>query len=102
MRKDQIALQLYTLREASKQDFIATLRKVAELGYRAVEPAPNHGLNRFAPNHRCPVGAKIEQVLQGVFAKAQAGMEAELARVTLADVEGQLHAVCPTAGKRSA
>jgi sugar phosphate isomerase/epimerase len=39
MRKDQIALQLYTLREASKQDFIATLRKVAELGYRAVEPA---------------------------------------------------------------
>ena len=69
--------------------------------YRAVEPAPNHGLNHFSPNHRCPVGAKIEQVLQGVFAKAQAGMEAELSRVTLAEVEGQLHAVCPASGKRA-
>lgn len=70
--------------------------------YRAVEPTPNHGLNHFTPNHRCPVGAKIEQVLLGVFAKAQTGMEAELARVSLADVESQLHAVCPAAAKRSA
>src|SRR2546430_11145306 len=31
--------------------------------YRAIEPAPNHGLSHFAPNQRCPVGAKIEQVL---------------------------------------
>jgi Rrf2 family protein len=69
--------------------------------YRAVEPKPSHGLNHFAPNHRCPVGAKIERVLQGVFGKAQTGMEAELDRVTLADIEAELHAVCP-AGKRSA
>jgi Rrf2 family protein len=69
--------------------------------YRAVEPKPSHGLNHFAPNHRCPVGAKIERVLQGVFAKAQTGMEAELQRVTLADIEAELHAACP-AGKRSA
>jgi Rrf2 family protein len=62
--------------------------------YRAVEPKPNHGMTNFAPNHRCPVGAKIESILQGVFFKAQAGMEAELAHVTLADIEGQLHAVC--------
>src|SRR3954462_14636284 len=27
--------------------------------YRAVEPKPNHGLNHFAPNRRCPVGARI-------------------------------------------
>jgi Rrf2 family protein len=70
--------------------------------YRAAEPDPNHGLNRFAPNHRCPVGAKIEDVLATVFAKAQAGMEAELARVTLAEVESQLHAVCPGKAARSA
>ena len=63
--------------------------------YRAAEPKPSQGLNHFAPNHRCPVGAKIEHVLQEVFSKAQAGMEAELARVSLADVERQLHAVCP-------
>jgi Rrf2 family protein len=62
--------------------------------YRAVEPRPNHGMNHFAPNHRCPVGAKIETILQGVFFKAQAGMEAELGRTTLADVEQQLHSVC--------
>lgn len=62
--------------------------------YRAVEPKPNHGLNRFAPNHRCPVGAKIEDILHGVFFKAQTGMEAELAQVSLADVERQLHSVC--------
>ena len=63
--------------------------------YRAIEPEPNHGLSHFAPNHRCPVGAKIEQVLQRVFARAQGAMEAELAKVSLAQIEGQLHAACP-------
>jgi Rrf2 family protein len=62
--------------------------------YRAVEPKPSHGMNHFAPNHRCPVGAKIEAILQGVFFKAQAGMEAELAHVSIADIEQQLHSVC--------
>ena len=63
--------------------------------YRAVEPEPDHGLRHFAPNHKCPVGAKIESILQGVFAKAQTAMETELAGVSLADVHRQLHAVCP-------
>lgn len=63
--------------------------------YRAVEPKPDHGLRSFAPNHKCPVGAKIEAILQGIFFKAQAGMEAELSHVTLANVDAQLHAVCP-------
>ena len=70
--------------------------------YRAVEPAPSHGLNRFAPNHRCPIGAKIEEVLQGLFARAQASMEVELARVTLADVSDQLQSVCPKQKKTPA
>ena len=63
--------------------------------YRAVEPKPDHGLRSFAPNHKCPVGAKIEAILQGIFFKAQAGMEAELSHVTLANIDAQLHAVCP-------
>ena len=63
--------------------------------YRAVEPQPDHGLRHFAPNHKCPVGAKIESILQGIFFKAQAGMEAELGHVTLAQVHAQLHTVCP-------
>lgn len=68
--------------------------------YRAVEPRPDHGLRRFAPNQACPVGAKIEHILHGIFAQAQAGMEAELGRVSLADMHAQVLAVCP-AGKRA-
>eukprot|EP01035_Chromulina_nebulosa_P055150 gene55150-biopygen39313 len=63
--------------------------------YHAVEPHPTHGLTRFTPNTKCPVGAKIETIIHGVFFKAQAGMEAELARVTLAAIDQKLHAVCP-------
>lgn len=62
--------------------------------YRAVDPRPNTGLQHFTPNQRCPVGAKIEAILQAIFFKAQAGMEAELTRVTLAQVHEQLHLVC--------
>src|SRR5215212_794548 len=62
--------------------------------YRAVEPKPNYGMRKFFPNHRCPVGAKIVTTLQDVFFKAQSGMEAELARTTLADLDEQLRGVC--------
>ena len=62
--------------------------------YRAVEPKPTRGLDHFVPNHQCPVGAKIESILHSVFVKAQAGMEAELARVSLADIHHQLPPVC--------
>lgn len=40
-----IALQLYTVREACQQDFPATLRKVAEIGYKGVEFAGLHGMS---------------------------------------------------------
>jgi Rrf2 family protein len=66
--------------------------------YRAVDPSPDYGLKHFTPNHDCPVGAKMCAILSGAFAKAQAAMEAELARTSIADVHGQLHAICP--GKR--
>src|SRR5882762_6113766 len=51
--------------------------------YHAVEPRPNHGMRSFAPNHKCPVGAKIEAILAAGFSKAQGAMEAELARTTV-------------------
>lgn len=63
--------------------------------YRAVEPHPTHGLAHFAPNTQCPVGAKIQAILEGTFAKVQASMEAELAHVTLASIHEQLRPVCP-------
>ena len=62
--------------------------------YRAVEEKPHRGLDHFTPNHKCPVGAKIGAILHDVFLKAHAGMEAELARVTLADIDRQLRPVC--------
>lgn len=39
MTEDQIALQLYTVRELTAQDMVGTLRRLAEIGYRAVQPA---------------------------------------------------------------
>jgi len=62
--------------------------------YRAVEPADEPGLARFAPNSKCPVGAKIEAILRAAFFKAQAAMEAQLASLTLQDVHQQLKPVC--------
>lgn len=44
MRSDQIALQLYTVREPAKRDFLGTLREVAAIGYTAVELAGLRGL----------------------------------------------------------
>ncbi len=43
MNADQIALQLYTLRERAAADFLGTLAEVARIGYRAVEVAGLHG-----------------------------------------------------------
>ncbi|AZN39153.1 sugar phosphate isomerase/epimerase family protein [Paenibacillus albus] len=37
MAKPVVALQLYTLRDQTEKDFIGTIRKVAEMGYQAVE-----------------------------------------------------------------
>lgn len=34
-----IAVQLYSLREEAKKDFVGVLKKVADIGYKAVEPA---------------------------------------------------------------
>ncbi len=40
-----ISLQLYTLREAAKADFVGVLKRVAAIGYKGVEPAGLHGIN---------------------------------------------------------
>lgn len=44
MRKDQISLQLYTVREHTARDMPGTLRRLADIGYTAVEPAGFGGL----------------------------------------------------------
>jgi Rrf2 family protein len=62
--------------------------------YNAVEPQKNRGLRSFAPNHKCPVGAKIESILTATYAKARAALENELAQTSIAELHTQLHAVC--------
>lgn len=39
MKTDQVAVQLYTLRDLTAHDMLGTLRQLAEIGYRAVELA---------------------------------------------------------------
>jgi sugar phosphate isomerase/epimerase len=43
MKRDQIGIQLYTVRTIATTDFLDTLRKIAEMGYPAVEFAGLHG-----------------------------------------------------------
>ena len=50
MRRDQISLQLYTVRDHTTQDLPGTLRRLAQMGYPAVEFAGFGGLS--APDVR--------------------------------------------------
>ncbi len=52
MSKLPVAVQLYTIRDASSADFPGALRKVASIGYKAVEFA---GFNGFTPAQIKPV-----------------------------------------------
>ncbi|WP_160723827.1 sugar phosphate isomerase/epimerase family protein [Bacillus sp. USDA818B3_A] len=45
MRNIPVAVQMFTLREESAQDFAGTLKRVAELGFDGVELAGFHGLS---------------------------------------------------------
>jgi sugar phosphate isomerase/epimerase len=40
-----ISVQLYTLRQEAPKDFAGVLRRIAEIGYKGVEPAGFHNLN---------------------------------------------------------
>ena len=39
-----ISLQLYSLREEAKADFVGVLKRVAAIGYKGIEPAGLHGI----------------------------------------------------------
>lgn len=52
--------------------------------YRAVETAEPLNRPRALPNPRCPVGARMEAVLNSIFASAQIALERELDQTSLA------------------
>lgn len=51
-----LSVQLYSLRDYAKDDFVAVLKKVAEIGYKGVEPAGFWNLRpiRTEENRRRP------------------------------------------------
>src|SRR5690349_18283418 len=67
MTEDQIALQLYTVRDLTAQDMAGTLRRLAEIGYKAVQLA---GYGNSSPE-------EIRRVLD------ECGMRASSAHVDL-------------------
>jgi Rrf2 family protein len=52
--------------------------------YRSVEDGQLFHLHYRCPNQDCPVGSNIQDVLKGVFTKAESAMKSELAKVTIA------------------
>ena len=54
--------------------------------YEAVEDTELFSLHRTPPCETCPVGGNILEALQPTLAHAREAFEAELARVTIADV----------------
>ena len=91
MRRGQIALQMYTVREHARRDMQGTLRRLAEMGYRAVEFAGYGGV--AAPDLR---EALDEQNLRAAGAHLPFEEWTEPERV-LADLHalGCPHAVVP-------
>lgn len=81
--KNTIALQLYSIREELAPDFASTIRRVAAMGYQAVEAASlpdglsaeaakalfdELGINVFSTHSRLPLGADQDGILEHVKA----------------------------------
>lgn len=62
--------------------------------YRAVEETDAFSTPSRKPNARCPVGHCIRQTLDSIFSSAQAAMERDLEKKTLADVMETIKAAC--------
>jgi len=56
--------------------------------YRAVEEEEPFALPRRKPNQACPVGQCIQKALAQVFTSAEAALERELSKTSLADILG--------------
>ena len=54
--------------------------------YQLIRPGTVFALHNQKPNPRCPIGKNVQQGLSEHYRKAQAAMEEELARSTIADV----------------
>jgi Rrf2 family protein len=62
--------------------------------YRVIEDHESFAMPRRKPNGACPVGHCIAQALGNVFDSAQAAIEQELGRTTLADIIKAVNGSC--------
>jgi sugar phosphate isomerase/epimerase len=77
-----LALQLYSVRDAAKDDFAGTLKKVAEMGYAGVELAGMHGHTAEQVRDMLQdVGLKATSVHQGDVTSENVSEVAESARM---------------------
>jgi len=58
--------------------------------YRAVEDTEMFTLHRTPPCENCAVGGNIQQAIAPALARAQSALEAELAKVTIADMAAEV------------
>ncbi len=89
----QIALQLYTVRQATAADFVGTLHQLAAIGYQAVELA---GYGNSTPSE---IRTTLDQLgMQAISAHVQFGQLEQQPDQTLADLKtlGCQYAVIPS------
>ncbi len=69
--------------------------------YRSVEAAEAFAVPARKPSAACPVGQCMLEALDKVFKSAQAALERDLSKTTLADVMDEVKASCACAGKKT-
>ena len=67
--------------------------------YEAVETDEPFAPHSKPPNKACPVGNCIQAALEKVFASAEAALQRELAKTSLADILKSVQGSCARAGK---
>jgi Rrf2 family protein len=69
--------------------------------YRAVEDVAPFARPARKANAACPVGHCIRETLTRIFASAEAALERDLEKTTLAGVIGMIKSACPAAAKKT-
>jgi Rrf2 family protein len=58
--------------------------------YRASTAPPAFAIHSYPVNKRCPVSCNLKECMSGVLSQAQYSFEGSLAKITLADLVGQI------------
>jgi hypothetical protein len=59
--RDEIGLELYTIRDLLSRDFEGAIAGVAEIGYKEIEPVRYLGLDLTKPGIRRPFAGRISR-----------------------------------------